>query len=188
MVLAPQSVLFSEVLRQHTLPGDGVRLDPPLIFQLSNHVIRFLHCGNFIHPLLDCCLVFSSLVQNFDHVRLAEGGLPRCTHTDRSCVSFFICSFSRQCCRYIYPRFWFCGCSQTYPGWKSAQILVTLILSVVLFGVFLFIEYYVKHPALPMDIWTPRFTPLFLYGLSVFWYAFGGQILTISLFTVSLTR
>jgi hypothetical protein len=71
-------------------------------------------------------------------------------------------------------------------GWKSAQILVTLILSVVLFGVFIAIEHYTEFPALPLSMWTSRFTPLFIYQMTIWWYAYAALILCLDLFTVSL--
>lgn len=50
-------------------------------------------------------------------------------------------------------------------GWKSPQIIVTLILSVLLFVAFFVIERYVKDPALPPSTWSSKnFAPMFFYA------------------------
>ena len=50
-------------------------------------------------------------------------------------------------------------------GWGSPQIVVTLILSVILFIAFFFVERFVKDPALPSSTWSNKnFAPMFFYA------------------------
>ena len=51
-------------------------------------------------------------------------------------------------------------------GWGSPQIIVTLILSIVVFVAFFFVERVTKDPAVPPRLWRIKnFAPMFFYSL-----------------------
>ncbi|KAJ3729348.1 major facilitator superfamily domain-containing protein [Lentinula raphanica] len=69
-------------------------------------------------------------------------------------------------------------------GWQSAGVIAPLVLSIVMFAVFLLIEHIVKDPALPPRTWTNKnFTPLFFYGWSVYWWLFSCELQLVQIFT-----
>ncbi|KAJ4482447.1 major facilitator superfamily domain-containing protein [Lentinula aciculospora] len=73
-------------------------------------------------------------------------------------------------------------------GWQSPGVIAPLILSVVMFAMFLLIERIVKDPALPPRTWTNKsFTPLFFYGWSVYWWLFSSELQLVQIFTASST-
>ncbi|KAL1752179.1 major facilitator superfamily domain-containing protein [Schizophyllum commune] len=58
-------------------------------------------------------------------------------------------------------------------GWQSAQVIATLVVSVVLFVAFFLIERFQSDPALPPRTWrTKNFTPLFFCCWSPYWWLF----------------
>ncbi|TFK37329.1 major facilitator superfamily domain-containing protein [Crucibulum laeve] len=68
-------------------------------------------------------------------------------------------------------------------GWKSARVIVTLVLSVVLLASFLVIERIVKDPAFPTRTWSNKnFTPLFFYAWSIYWFVFVTEMQLVEIF------
>ena len=50
-------------------------------------------------------------------------------------------------------------------GWGSPQIVTTLVLSIILFGVFFIVERFVKDPSLPPKTWRNKnFAVMFVYS------------------------
>ncbi|TFK32285.1 major facilitator superfamily domain-containing protein [Crucibulum laeve] len=69
-------------------------------------------------------------------------------------------------------------------GWKSARVIVTLVLSVVLLASFLVIERIVKDPAFPTRTWSNKnFTPLFFYAWSIYWFIFVTEMQLVEIFS-----
>ncbi|KAG5219652.1 MFS substrate transporter [Salix suchowensis] len=70
-------------------------------------------------------------------------------------------------------------------GWGSPQVIATLVLSVVIMGVFFVVERIVKEPALPLQTWTNKnFIPLFFYGWTAYWWLLGMELQLVDVFTV----
>ncbi|TFK33520.1 major facilitator superfamily domain-containing protein [Crucibulum laeve] len=69
-------------------------------------------------------------------------------------------------------------------GWKSARVIVTLVLSIVLLTTFLVIERIVKDPAFPTRTWSNKnFTPLFFYAWSIYWSIFVSEMQLVEIFS-----
>ncbi len=68
--------------------------------------------------------------------------------------------------------------------WATPRILVPLIVSILLFIAFFFIERVVSQPAVPPRTWSNKnFLPLFLYAWSIYWWVFGAEIEFVQVFT-----
>ncbi|KAJ7592828.1 major facilitator superfamily domain-containing protein [Mycena floridula] len=67
--------------------------------------------------------------------------------------------------------------------WATPRVIVPLVLSIVMFAAFFFIERIVKSPALPPATWSNKnFLPLFFYAWSVYWWVFGVQVQFVEVF------
>ncbi|KAJ7579811.1 major facilitator superfamily domain-containing protein [Mycena floridula] len=67
--------------------------------------------------------------------------------------------------------------------WRTPRVIVPLVLSILMFAAFLFIERIVKSPALPPATWSNKnFLPLFFYAWSIYWWAFGAQVQFVEIF------
>jgi len=62
-------------------------------------------------------------------------------------------------------------------GWGKPQIIVTLILSVLFFAAFFFVERITKDPVLPPRTWSNKnFASMFFYAWSVYWFLMAAEL------------
>ncbi|TCD69756.1 hypothetical protein EIP91_006292 [Steccherinum ochraceum] len=68
-------------------------------------------------------------------------------------------------------------------GWGSPQIIATLVLSIVFFVGFFFVERYVQDPAIPPRTWfNKNFAVMFFYAWSVYWNLLAGELQLVQVF------
>ncbi|TFK32663.1 major facilitator superfamily domain-containing protein [Crucibulum laeve] len=68
-------------------------------------------------------------------------------------------------------------------SWKTARVIFTLVLSIVLLTAFLVIERLVKDPAFPTRTWSNKnFTPWFFYAWSIYWFLFVSEMQLVQIF------